>query len=154
MTGQPFPPTIELAPHKPPMLLVDRIVERMTPLRMLAQTRVSETWPFVVPGRGVPSYVGFELMAQSVSILDGLARRDRGLEPSIGLLLGCRRYELTRSWFAIGEELQIDVEELADQGELKSFDCWLRDSGGEVCASGAINVFRPNDVEAYFAGVT
>lgn len=145
-----FPTTAELAPHAPPMLLVDRLVG-FEGNRQRTEAVVSADNPFFVPGRGLPSYVGFELMAQSISIFDGMQRRDAGESPAIGFLLGCRRYRTTRDWFEEGERLMIEVVSLIDDGEMRSFDCQISGPYGEVFATGTINVFRPNDAQAYLA---
>lgn len=147
MTGQ-LPPTHELAPHAPPMLLVDRLLSSED-RRQRTETIVRADNPFFVPGRGLPSYVGFELMAQSISIYDGMLRRDAGEPPAIGFLLGCRRYKVTRDWFEEGERLIIEIESLLEEGEMRSFECRIVGPEGEEFATGAINVFRPDDPQAY-----
>lgn len=145
---QTFPSTAELAPHAPPMLLVDTVVSSADN-RQQTETTVRADNPFFVPGRGLPSYVGFELMAQSISIYDGILRRENGEPPAIGFLLGCRRYKVTRDWFEEGERLMIEIESLLDEGEMRSFNCRIVGPGGEEFATGAINVFRPDDPQAY-----
>lgn len=147
MTEQ-LPPTRELAPHQPPMLLVDRLLSSEDG-RQRTESTVRADNPFFVPGRGLPSYVGFELMAQSISIYDGMLRRDDGEPPAIGFLLGCRRYKVTRDWFDEGERLIIEIDSLLDEGEMRSFDCRIVGPEGEEFATGAINVFRPDDPQAY-----
>lgn len=143
-----FPPTAELAPHAPPMLLVDRVVEA-SGNKQRTEAIVSADNPFFILARGLPSYVGFEMMAQSISIFDGMQRRAAGEGPAIGFLLGCRRYNVTRDWFEEGERLLIDIVSLIDEGEMRSFNCAISGPDGEEFASGAINVFRPDNPQAY-----
>jgi predicted hotdog family 3-hydroxylacyl-ACP dehydratase len=141
MTQYPHPR--ELAPHAAPMLLVDRVVH-VDATRIHAQTIVSASNLFFMPGRGLPSYVAFELMAQSVSIFDGWRRRQNGEAPQIGFLLGCRKYRVARDWLLEGETIDIECASLIDEGEMRSFDCRILVAGAET-ASGTINVYRPDD---------
>lgn len=144
-----YPHPRELAPHAAPMLLVDRVIE-LDATTIRARSVVSSDNPFFIPGRGLPSYVGFELMAQAVSIFDGWRRRGQGEGPQIGFLLGCRKYRVARDWFAEGETIDIECRSLIDEGEMRSFDCQLFVGGVEV-GSGALNVYRPDDPEKVLA---
>ncbi len=143
-----WPPPRELTRHAGAMLLIDRVVES-SGNRQRTETTVTAANPFFVAGRGLPSYVGFEMMAQSISIFDGLLRRENNEAPAIGFLLGCRRYRVTRDWFEQGERLLIDVISLIEEGEMRSFDCRILGPGEEEFASGSINVYRPDDPQAY-----
>jgi predicted hotdog family 3-hydroxylacyl-ACP dehydratase len=132
-------------PHKVGMLLIDRVVAREGEL-VRSETTIRADSIFFQPGRGVPSYVGFELMAQTISAADGLDRRARGEGPVIGFLLGCRKYNVTRPFFADGETVTTEAKALIG---LSSYDCKIFDAQGEVLASASINVFRPDDPEAF-----
>ncbi len=149
MTSNNFPPPSELAPHAAPMLMVDEVLTYSGDV-LRAHCIVSVSNPLFVPGRGLPSYVGFELMAQTISIFDGLRRRADGETPKIGFLLGCRRYEVKRDWFDADERLDIEVTSLLDEGEMRSFECRILGAGNETFATGTINVYRPDDPEAFF----
>jgi len=142
MTGT-YPHPRELAPHAAPMLLVDQVLEAGEGY-IRAQSTVGSSNIFFMPGRGLPSYVAFELMAQTVSVLDGWGRRAEGQGPQIGFLIGCRKYRVTRDWFAPGEVLEIACTALIQEGELRSFECRVTAGAAEV-ASGTLNVFRPDD---------
>ena len=142
MTGT-YPHPRELAPHAAPMLLVDKVLE-VGVVHIRAQSTVEASNIFFMPGRGLPSYVAFELMAQTVSVLDGWGRRAEGQGPQIGFLIGCRKYRVTRDWFAAGEVLEIACTALIQEGEMRSFECRVMVGAAEV-ASGTLNVFRPDD---------
>jgi predicted hotdog family 3-hydroxylacyl-ACP dehydratase len=144
-----FPQPCELAPHAPPMLLVDRVLAADA-ARIRAAAVIALDNPFHVPGRGVPAYVGFELMAQTISIQDGLERRRDGQPPAIGFLLGCRRYLAARDWLQPGERLEIEAVALVEEGEMRSFDCRITAVDGQELASGVLTVFRPADPRAFF----
>lgn len=143
-----YPATHTLAPHDPPMLLVDEILESKGDLIVSKMTITKENL-FFVAGRGVPSYVGFEIMAQTIAVQDGFIRASKGLGTKIGFLLGCRKYSVQRDWFLEGEELIVRAKALLSEGEMQSFDCVLEDINGQQLAHGAINVFSPDNPEEF-----
>jgi predicted hotdog family 3-hydroxylacyl-ACP dehydratase len=144
-----YPHPRELAPHAAPMLLIDRVVEAGD-RSILAQSVITASNIFFMPGRGLPSYVAFELMAQTVSILDGWRRRKHGEGPQVGFLVGCRKYRVARDWFSEGDVLDIACTALIDEGEMRSFEC-LVSAGGVEMATGTLNVYRPDDPAKYLA---
>jgi len=132
------------------MLLIDEIVSQNEG-RIVTRSHITADNVFYVPGRGIPSYVGFEMMAQSISAQDGCLRRESGEAPAIGLLLGCRKYSTSRDWFADGETLETEAVPLLNEGEMRSFECRVRTLAGQELAHGVINVFRPSDPDAFLA---
>jgi predicted hotdog family 3-hydroxylacyl-ACP dehydratase len=143
-----FPPIEELVPHADGMLLIARVVaEEGETVR--GEAVVAADGVFFQPGRGMPAYVGFELMAQTISAYDGLRRRRNGKAPAIGFLLGCRAYRAARPFFAAGERLAIEVTSLLGDEGMASFDCRILGEDGAELATGVINVYRPPDPEAF-----
>lgn len=140
-----FPPVADLVKHSDSMLLLDRIVAAEGETAR-SETTIRADNVFFQPGRGVPSYVGFELMAQTISAYDGLKLREQGKPPVMGFLLGCRKYNVARPFFIEGETVTTEATSLIG---LSSFDCKIFDAQGEVLASATINVFRPDDPEAF-----
>lgn len=140
----------ELIPQSGPMRLIDRIVsEGEKSVCVAAEIRASNI--FYEPDRGMPAYTGLELMAQAISTYDGLERWRDGLPPTIGYLLGCRRYSTTRRYFHDGETLFIEVQSLLGEGALASFDCHIKDADGSIIADGVINVYRPRDPQKFLS---
>jgi predicted hotdog family 3-hydroxylacyl-ACP dehydratase len=135
------------------MLLIDRVLEAEGE-RVLSQTTIRADSIFFQRGRGVPAYVGFEFMAQTISAYDGLKRRRSGNKPAIGLLLGCRKYTAARPFFVEGETLTIESLSLLGEEGMASFDCRIFDAAGAELASAVINVYRPTDPEAFFNTLT
>lgn len=143
-----FPHLDELIPQSGPMRLIDRVISEGADSVCIAAL-IRSTNIFYEPSRGVPAYVGVEYMAQAISAYDGLERWRRGLPPTIGYLLGCRRYSTTRRYFHEGETLLIEVTSLLGEGALASFDCHIKDADGQKMASGVINVYRPSDPQKF-----
>ncbi len=140
-----FPPVGELVKHKDELLLLDRILAVEGEM-MRSETTIRADNVFFQAGRGVPSYVGFELMAQTISAFDGWKRRARGEGPVIGFLLGCRKYEVARPFFFDGETVTTETVSLVG---MSSFNCKIFDAQSEVLASATVNVFVTDDAEAF-----
>jgi predicted hotdog family 3-hydroxylacyl-ACP dehydratase len=136
------PPPEPLIPHDAEMRLIDRVLSEIgETVRAEATVRADNV--FFHAGRGLPAYVGFELMAQTISAYDGLRRRRKGFSPAVGFLLGCRKYEAIRPYFREGERLLIQVTSLLGDEGMSSFDCRIEDGDGAELATGVINVYRP-----------
>lgn len=143
-----FPPIEALIVHRAGMLLIDRIIGREDEV-VTSEVVIRSDQLFFQPGRGVPAYVGFELMAQTISASDGLDRRDEGLPPVVGLLLGCRKYAVSRTFFTEGERLVTEVTPLISDEGMTAFRCRILDDAGEELASATINAYRPDDLSAF-----
>jgi predicted hotdog family 3-hydroxylacyl-ACP dehydratase len=143
-----FPPIAELVPHADGMLLIDRLVAAQGKT-VRSETTIRADNIFYQKDRGVPAYVGFELMAQTISAYDGLRRRASGEKPAIGFLLGCRKYEAARPFFVEGETLRIEATSLLGDEGMASFECRITGPDGSELASAVINVYRPSDPEAF-----
>lgn len=143
-----FPPIEDLVPHKDGMLLIDRIVAAEGET-VRSETTIRSDCIFFQRGRGVPAYVGFEFMAQTISAYDGLKRRASGKPPAIGFLLGCRKYSAAKPFFADGETLIVEAVSLLGEEGMASFDCRILGGDGAELAAATINVYRPADPEAF-----
>lgn len=141
-------PIEELVPHAGAMRLIDRVIAEDGDC-VRAEAVVRRDNLFFHGEAGIPAYVGFELMAQTISAYDGLRRRREGKPPAIGFLLGCRRYAAARPYFREGERLEIEVTSLLGDEGMASFQCRILDEAGAVLASGTINVYRPPDPDAF-----
>ena len=137
-------------PHRAPMLLIDTMLSTEGEIAR-AETIIRADHIFFQPGRGVPGYIGFEFMAQTVNAFDGWKRIERGKTPTIGFLLGSRSYKCDVDFFAEGERFVTEVRSLLKnpEDELVSFDCRIFDARGAVVASAIVNAFRPEDPEAF-----
>jgi predicted hotdog family 3-hydroxylacyl-ACP dehydratase len=132
------------------MRLLDRIIS-ISENDALAETVVRSDNPFFEPGRGLPAYVGLEMMAQAIAAIDGRKRRASGLPANIGFLLGCRRYLSKRASFAENEKLTVAATMVFGDGAMFAFDCRLDDEQGEV-ATANLKVYAPADPQAFLNG--
>jgi predicted hotdog family 3-hydroxylacyl-ACP dehydratase len=143
-----FPPIAELVPHEGPLRLIDEVLASDDD-HIVAVAIVRSDGPFHVAGRGVPGYLAFEYMAQTISAQDGLERRKIGQRPQLGFLLGSRKYEVATDWFEDGERLEITARAVLNEGELRAFACTVSGRGNPGLATALVNVYRPDDPAAF-----
>lgn len=147
-------PIEQLVPHAGRMSLLERAVAAEGESLQAELSIAADDLFFDAqgPGTGVGAWVGIEYMAQAVAAWAGLQARHDGSAPKIGFLLGSRRYQSSRSTFALGERLRISVrrEFQADNG-LGQFDCRI-EIGAETVASAQLTVFGPSDPVAFLKG--
>ena len=132
-------------PHKDSMLLLSGIVDWTDDFESLTSRAVVDSHNnFIDPILGgVPVWVGFEYMAQTVAALSGLERHLAGnSEPRIGYIMGVRGFTATRETLPPGINLDISVRELFRDGPVVSFNCTISCTEGLV-AEGTINAYEP-----------
>jgi predicted hotdog family 3-hydroxylacyl-ACP dehydratase len=134
-------PITDFVPHAGPMLLPDRIASLQAD-SVVCEWRVREDNLFLVPGHGVPAYVGIEYMAQCVAVHGGAHERASGHPPRQGLLLGTRHYRSVVPYFTPGATYQVKCRQLTANLEgMASFECCIL-LDGEVIAEGRISVLQ------------
>lgn len=133
----------ELLPHAQPMILLDELVEVREDGVDVVRT-VAPRDPFFVPGRGVPSYVGLEYMAQSCGVFAGLQSRLRQEPVQVGFLLGTRNFHAALPWFPEHERLVISVHEILRQPPMGVFECRIH-MGAEEVATATLNLYSQQE---------
>lgn len=141
-----------VVPHRGTMRLIDRLLE-WDDDHVAVELRVPVEGPFSTDA-GMPAWVGVEYMAQAIAAWAGCRARTAGKEPSIGFLLGTRRYTATESHFRAGALLRVEAmcELLGDNG-LGMFGCRILEDGREI-ATANVSVFEPPDAMAYLESGT
>lgn len=139
----------QLVPHDGAMSWLDRVVEEGDE-HLVAEATIRADHLLLRDG-ALSAAAGIEYMAQAVAAWAGAQRVRQGSEPKIGFLLGTRRYQCERARFAVGERLVVSVRRTfqADNG-LGQFDARI-DIDGQAIASASLNVFGPEDPEAFLA---
>ncbi|WP_114395605.1 3-hydroxylacyl-ACP dehydratase [Oleisolibacter albus] len=140
-------PVDMLLPHARTMLLLDR-ARCYGDGWAEAEVRIAEDSLFYEIGRGVPSWVGIEYMAQTVAMYDGIRSQLERKPISLGLLVGTRRFTASSPWFPLGDLLTVRVEQELLDGPAGVFHC--RIEGHSVWAECRLNVFVPSDRKAFF----
>lgn len=139
---EPLPSVTELLPLGDNAILVDEILAE-TEHGVVAAARISSAHPFFsIEQSGVPSWVGIELMAQTIGLHAGMEARREGRPPRIGYLLGTRRYAPVVPSFSEGVFLEIRAQRLyLDASGLGAYDCSIV-SAGEVLVNSTVTVFQ------------
>jgi predicted hotdog family 3-hydroxylacyl-ACP dehydratase len=134
---QSFPPIAELLPHRDSAVLLDAVLEDDAD-SIRARTRIAADHPYLVPGKGVPVWVGIELMAQAIAAHAGISARREQRPPSKGMLLGSRRFEARAPYFKVGDELEVRARrEFGDEGGIAACVCAIL-CGGETLATATL----------------
>jgi len=137
------------------MSWLDRVIEADAE-SLLAEATIRADHLLVRDGQ-LSASGGVEYMAQAAAAWAGYQRHlkaDEGGAARIGFLLGTRRYKCDRPAFRVGDVLRIHVQRLfqADNG-LGQFECVISIDGAEA-ARANLNVFGPDDPEAFLNGQT
>ena len=141
----------QVLPHEGGMLLLDELLE-LGDDYIVCAVRVHARTRFCDGAHGVPAWVGIEYMAQTMCAFSGVEEVRAGFPPSIGLLLGSRRYQSEVAWFAPGSDLRVRAElQLRDENDLVAFQCTIHESG-RLLARGDVKAYRPRDVMAVIRG--
>lgn len=148
MTQLRIPPIERLVPHRAPMLLIERVIAA-TDDDVTVEARVDAARIFAASDAAVPSYVGLEMMAQTVCAYDGLQRFNDKPSPLVGFLLGCRKYTVREPYLESGAVLSITARVILRHGEMASFACRIRHGDATDFAEATLNVYRPADAEAF-----
>ena len=150
----PERPLSDFIPHRPPMLLIDRIHQYQTDNLQAEVTIAEDSAFFEATTQQVPNYVGIEYMAQTIAALAGVEADQRGKPLRIGFLLGSRKLQLLQPGFNLGARYRISVTRLYQEDTgLAVFECQIHDSDEQLVASANVNVFQPQDTDAYITGV-
>lgn len=140
-------PVEAYVPHRGPMLLIDRVLD--DDAESVRVEAVVKAGGLFTTERGLPAWVGIELMAQTVAAWAGVQRHKAGEPVKLGFLIGSRRYEAAQPLFPVGTRLEIEArQELVAENGLAVFACRIL-AGGQVVATAHLNVFQPSNVEAY-----
>lgn len=145
-----IPAIDEILPHRGTMLLLDSVrawdAESATAVAFV----MPDAWYTDTEG-AMPSWIGIELMAQTIAAHVGLSARARGECPKHGVLLGTRRYQATMPLFPSGATLDV-IAKLAfrDDSGLGAYDCRISLDDQDV-ATATIKVFEPNDFATFLA---
>jgi predicted hotdog family 3-hydroxylacyl-ACP dehydratase len=101
-----------LIPHKGKMLLLSRVIEYDIEHSIRAEYDVTRDCIFYDPAiEGVPSWAGFEFMAQAVSALTGIRSREKGEKPKMGFILSVPSMRMEIPLFKAGSSVEVRMNE-------------------------------------------
>ena len=148
MAAVHYPPLEQLLPHRPPMILLDRMIEA-TDMGTMCEVTIGPQTLFIGPG-GVPAFVGLEYMAQAVAAYGGYKSYLAGEPLAIGFLLGTPQLTTHCQFFACGQTLRIQVTHAWGENELMQFHCTVQDPlTGKILQQAELNIFKPQNIQSY-----
>jgi predicted hotdog family 3-hydroxylacyl-ACP dehydratase len=137
---------LTLIPHKGKMVLLSRILSwDLDQWTLKGVYDITEDGLFYDPLLGgIPGWVSFECMAQSVSALTGIHTRLEGKEPNMGFILSISNMEITIPVLKAGTAITTDVRLNCRMDNVLAFDCWVY-SGDKAAATAKLTVMEANE---------
>lgn len=131
----------DLIPHRGKMRLIDKILDiNPTEKSLISQVTITKQDTFFDPTiGGVPAYVSFEYMAQSISALSSLMNNRQA--PKQGVILSVSNLSCTKNIFLENSEIHIQVKEDCEEGEILTFD-GIASIKGEIIVSCTLMVME------------
>jgi len=129
----------KLVPQRPPMLIVDQLIERL-PDRAMTESIVPEDGIWVDADQGVLPEYYIELIAQTMAAVNGYDALCQGKTPQDGFLVGVDTF-CWQEKAVSGEHLWVEVEKTFEFGAVKIFRGVVR-NGAQVKATGEIKVWE------------
>ncbi len=144
----PWPDVETLIPHRPPMLLVERIVE-VSDGGMVCRGRVPAAGPLAAGGVASP-LLGLELAAQTAAVLEAFhSRRDDAGEPRIGYLASIREARFRLPQLPAGRPLRATVRSRGAVPPLATYEVGVAlEEDGSVLVSGSISTYLVGPLRA------
>ena len=105
---------LSVIPHKGKMVLLSRITNYNLKERTIeAEYDITDKCVFYDAGiSGVPAWVGFEFIAQTISALSGIDDRDNNRPPRLGFILGVSKMQIDIPYFKTGSKIEIKTREV------------------------------------------
>lgn len=119
---------LNFIPHRGKMLLLSRITDYDIEKRCIsAEFDISPGCIFFEDRKGIPSWVSFEIMAQSISALSGIIDTANGNPAKAGFLLSVSHFSSSSGYFEAGTTVSIKAEEefRDDSSQIFRYRCHL-----------------------------
>ncbi|QWD91641.1 hypothetical protein [Polynucleobacter sp. MWH-Braz-FAM2G] len=138
----------QMLPHKPPMVLVDRLVSS-DDHSAIVEAIIKDDYPFT--GESIGTWIGLELMAQSAAVLAKLTKQAGSDKASLGFLLGSRSFTAHVPEFVPGQKVTVEIElDPASEGQVMvNARGRIKGVAGQVICEGTLTLYEPNDDALY-----
>ena len=110
----------DFLPHRPPMLLIDEIVE-VSNDHAICRAAIKPDCVFL-QGGVVHASAMIEVMAQCCVVVAS-ERSAGGERPRLGFIVSCREVDFAVDSFAVGDELVVTAKRVHGQHQLAVFAC-------------------------------
>ena len=139
----------ELVPHKGKMFLLDRVqsysIENVCITTEIDVTRNNLFYEEDLDG--IPAWVAFEYMAQSISALSGIYGRTKGEKPKVGFIMSVSSFKADIPVFKEGETVIVSVHETVRMDKAVTFD-GVAKIGDKIAVTATLNTVEVDDPKA------
>lgn len=127
----------QLVPHSGKMLLLDRIKSYdLQGLQIDTEVDIQENSMFYDTDiKGIPTWVGFEYMAQSISALSGIYGKLNGQKPKLGFIMSINNYKAETPFFPEGATLSIHVQQVMRMDMAVTFDGYIQINNQKIATA-------------------
>ena len=141
--------TSELVPHKGKMLLLDRVQNySLEDVNITTEIDISRNSLFYEDDLGgIPAWVAFEYMAQSISALSGIYGRTKGDKPKVGFIMSVSGFKADIPVFKDGETVVVTVRETVRMDKAVTFD-GVAKVGDKIAVTATLNTVEVDDPKA------
>jgi len=114
---------LSIIPHKGKMVLLNRItaydLENQT---IEAEYDITKECIFYDPQiEGVPTWAGFEFIAQSIAAISGIREKSKNKPPRLGFVLGLSQVFINTPYFKLGSIVKIKTKEIENEYPIMYF---------------------------------
>lgn len=147
---------IELLPHKSKMFLLSRVTQHDVKAHTITSEYdiTSGCIFYEDEADGVPSWAGFEFMAQGISALTGITNKELGRRPRPGFILSVSKFNARVPYLKNGTTIMMKIAEDYRSDMTYSYNCTLYASrtDSEPAVTATITVMETEDIMSLFAG--
>jgi len=136
----------ELVPHKGKMFLLNRVQSySLETISITTEIDITRDDLFYEDDLGgVPAWVAFEYMAQSISALSGIYGRSRGEKPKVGFIMSVNSFKANVPVFKVGETVVVTVRQTIRMDMAVTFDGTAK-IGETLAVSATLNTVEVDD---------
>ena len=136
----------ELVPHKGKMFLLNRVQSySLESISITTEIDITRDDLFYEEDLGgVPAWVAFEYMAQSISALSGIYGRSRGEKPKVGFIMSVNSFKADVPVFKVGETVVVSVRQTIRMDMAVTFDGTAK-VGKNLAVSATLNTVEVED---------
>ena len=135
-----------LVPHKGHMHLLDRVLAyNFENAEIETEVDITDKSMFYEESYGgVPVWIGFEYMAQSVSAMTGLVGLETHTPPQMGFILSVTNFRSEKNFFPVGSTVRIWVRQTVRMDMAVTFEGKIF-IGNELVVSATMNTIEVDD---------
>lgn len=147
---------INMLPHKGKMFLLSRVTEHNGQNHTItSEYDITENCIFYEPEfDGVPTWAGFEFMAQGISALTGITNTEYGRSPLPGFILSVMEFKSEIGYLKNGNTIQMKIAEdfRDEENHVYRYICELYAKKGDEKPSvtAKISVMETEDIHSLF----